>query len=800
VTPRNRRIAEALVVAAALLFVGRWTTEFIAERWWAASVAPGGAAFLTIYALLGLALDAAAIVTASAWFALHALLVARAIASVQVLRRVGDLQLREAVPTRLLLWGAVISGVLLGLVAGAGAHEWRDPVMLAWQGVHYGVADPLLHEDIGVLVAQLPVWDLLHSFAVLLVLLGSAFCLTLYGGIGAIRFERRRVSIHADARRHLGILLACAAATITLGYLLAPHHLAASQMLDMPASAASFRARADNLMAGISLVAVAGSLLWALRGSDSTLVAGWLVLGLAVVGEHIAVPAMTEDIRPVSTRLATIHQLDALAWGLHDLPLINAPDSVPPVTALWDEPLLAQLMARTGGLLVGATPTAVIADGRATPAWLVATPAVADSLQLDLLAVADGVVGNGGGALFLAPSPLANGGRPLWRVLTDPRVRPDAPAWRSVSAGVNRSGILRRLLLAWARQAPGIFSDSPGRAVDWHLDPLDRADALLPMFTWVHSDLAIIDGAPRWLVQGMLPIDQFPLTPRARWNGSQIAGLVPAVIAVIDVATGATRFHLDPGADSLAKAWARAIGPLVEPATTLSPAERSALTYPAEWLAAQATVLRTPAWSGGHDIPARDGDAAAAPVWVNALLPGSQIVLGDPTAAAPTTIATGFRSGGYPQLRLDRQEAGATLGSDIRQVWAHLPAATHVRDSVIAAGDSVAYRATRWYVGHDALAGWQPIFALPRHSAPVLLQVETVVGDVTGTGDTPVDAWRAASQPGPGSGARGPDAGTVINEARQWVERADSALRRGDLTAFGRAFEALRSTLQRTPR
>jgi hypothetical protein len=272
------------------------------------------------------------------------------------------------------------------------------------------------------------------------------------------------------------------------------------------------------------------------------------------------------------------------------------------------------------------------------------------------------------------------------------------------------------------------------------------------------------------------------------------------VVAVIDVATGATRFHLDPAADSLAVAWARAIGPLVEPASTLTPAERDALTYPAEWLAVQAAVLRMPVWSGGHEIPTREGDGSVAPVWVNGLIPGDQIVLGDPTAAAPATIATAYRARGYPQIRLDRQEAGAALGSDIRQVWAHLPAVTHVRDSVVAAGDSVAYRATRWYVGHEALAGWLPIFALPRHSAPVLLQVETVVGDVAGAGSTASDAWLAARHAGGESGTRGPDAATVIDEARQWVERADSALRRGDLTAFGRAFEALRSTLQRTPR
>ena len=36
-------------------------------------------------------------------------------------------------------------------------------------------------------------------------------------------------------------------------------------------------------------------------------------------------------------------------------------------------------------------------------------------------------------------------------------------------------------------------------------------------------------------------------------------------------------------------------------------------------------------------------------------------------------------------------------------------------------------------------------------------------------------------------------------KAREWMARADSALARGDLTAFGRAFEALRKLLAQEP-
>src|SRR4029077_3963622 len=110
------------------LFAGRWTVAFVAERWWAATISPAAAAFVSHWQLLGVALDAGAIILASAWFAVQALLVARVVASVQVTHRFGDLQLREAIPTRVLLAAAVAAGVLLGLIAGAGAHAWREPI------------------------------------------------------------------------------------------------------------------------------------------------------------------------------------------------------------------------------------------------------------------------------------------------------------------------------------------------------------------------------------------------------------------------------------------------------------------------------------------------------------------------------------------------------------------------------------------------------------------------------------------------------------------------------------------------
>ena len=46
-----------------------------------------------------------------------------------------------------------------------------------------------------------------------------------------------------------------------------------------------------------------------------------------------------------------------------------------------------------------------------------------------------------------------------------------------------------------------------------------------------------------------------------------------------------------------------------------------------------------------------------------------------------------------------------------------------------------------------------------------------------------------------------PTAGSLgrFDEARRWAERADSALRRGDWSGFGRAFDALKQVLEAGP-
>ncbi|MEO8716375.1 MAG: UPF0182 family protein, partial [Acetobacteraceae bacterium] len=622
------------------------------------------------------------------------------------------------------------------------------------------------------------------------------------GGIGAISRERGRIAVHADARRHLGALLALIALVVAFGYRLVPYHLAAAAMQSLTSAGAASRMGAADIVSGLALATAILSLVWALRGRNALLVAAWSVLLAGAVAEKLIVPALVEGGPPGAGRLAVARRFDALAWGIREAPIPAAPKSIPVTTSLWDETILARLVEGEGGLLEAATPAVLTGVDRLPVAgWLVATPPSSNPGALDILAITDGATAIAGSPAMLPSLDDGAAGRPVWRTIADPRSRPAAQAWRSVAIGVNADSPLRRLLLAWARQAPGMLVDGADHDVDWHLDPVERARVTLPMADWSPADLVLVGGHPTWLVQGLLSITEFPVATRASWRDQRIAGLAVAFLCTVDPATGATRFFSDPAADSLGRAWAHAIGPLVEPAEAMPADLRQHLTYPAEWLATQVEVLQGPEWGAGRPPGFAGSLAMSAPVWLAGFTPGRQTALIGVEGSRVATVVTAWRAEGIPVLHLARRVGESSVvadRTDLRQLWSRTPALLHLRDSVAAAGDSTWSRAPRWQLGADGVA-WQPVFAVPRHGTPSLLWIATASGDRLGGGRTAAEAWKNVTDANPSEEPQGPDDATTLDYARRTLLQADSALRRGDMTAFGRAFEELRRTLRRSP-
>src|SRR5207245_7927447 len=204
---------------------GRWLALETAERAWGASL-PGGAAYLA-------ARDFARLVSgllrvgAIAWCTANLLFVYRSIGSMQLSRRLGDLEIVEAVPQRLLLAGTIACGLVYGFLLTLGTGDAWQEAALAARPPTFGIADPVLHRDVGYYLARLPWTERLRRFPLVATLSATALVALLYLGLGSLRFRRWLPSASAHARANLGVLLACLGLTLPWSALLDPVQAAA---------------------------------------------------------------------------------------------------------------------------------------------------------------------------------------------------------------------------------------------------------------------------------------------------------------------------------------------------------------------------------------------------------------------------------------------------------------------------------------------------------------------------------------------------------------------------------------------
>src|SRR5204862_3532847 len=121
----------------------------------------------------------------------------RAIGSGQLPRRLGDLEIVEAGPQRVLLGGTLASRPAFGFLLALGTGDWWMAARLAARPPRFGVADPLLHRDLGYYVGELPWLEHLHGLLLLASVSATLLVGLLYPGMGSLRF--RRWPPHASA-------------------------------------------------------------------------------------------------------------------------------------------------------------------------------------------------------------------------------------------------------------------------------------------------------------------------------------------------------------------------------------------------------------------------------------------------------------------------------------------------------------------------------------------------------------------------------------------------------------------------
>jgi hypothetical protein len=810
-SPRGRRIALLLAAVVVLLFAGRWFSLFLTDLWWARAISPAAAEFAWQWRLLKLSLELTGIAVAGAWFVGHLLIFSRAVSGVAITRRVGGLEMQQALNSRNLVLILAGLGLLAGVAAGHGLGDAAGPAVLAFIGVVYGVNDPVLGHDLGLYVAQLPLWRLLQGQALLLVLLAIAGITMLYTLIGALRWEGGRLAGAEPARRHLGLLLAALAFCLAWGSLLEPYEMVAGVNDAGADGLFSLHHTIAQFLAGIALATGVMSAVWAWRARRKLALGAWIALAVAWATGHLLIPAVlagrsSEEIISARTR----RQLDGLAYGLLGADDTTAHpgsgDALQLPAGVWDSTAVVRAAGGDSTRILGLGRGYVPVSGSLRPAWLILRQT--DHNPPELTGVADDRTSPLGGPLSYAPADTFAYPRAVVRQTLGPTaLYPGAPAFAidTIAPGPLVGGWNRRLLLAWALQAGRLLTPLPGgERVAWRLDPVERLRALAPFITWDQAEPRLLRGELVWVANGYLSSATFPLSTRLTWKGQRISALRSACVGVISASGGEPHIYLRPAADPLAETWALVSEGLLEPASALPSDLSHDLDYSGEALRVQARVLERAHWQMGRIVGHSDTMPDEIPlpelVWHGAegrLRTAAVARQGD---GRINRLIEGSVEDGWERLRLWRVDSAAALAGrqELEGRWARSVPLGDLRDSVRLSGGRWRTAGMRFFRTGGTMAASRATYAESPNGEMSLLWLDLAIGEKVGGGRTPSEALRSLlGQPAANVLVLTPPA--QLELARRWYATADSALKRGDFATFGRAFEALRRLLEVPP-
>ena len=789
---RGRALLLGAAVLALVLVVGRWLAVETADRAWAATV-PAGGVYLEARALARLTRLAIWLV-ATIWGTGHLYIVYRAIGSVQMPRRVGNLEIVEAVPQRLLLILAIGSGLVFGVGLAWGTGDWWREALLATAGPRFGLVDPILHRDLGDYVGRLP-WALeRQGFLMLATVTAAVLVAFLYVGMGSLRWQKGRLLASPHARVHVGVLLAGVALAMLWGALLDPAEVVAGLHGPAAGGAVTLRIPGSKAVAIAAGLACVTSVAWAGWDRARWFGMGWALLLAAVVAVYGVFPALgrqgTDDFAGARA------DFTALAFGTGHRVLTAAPEypsmaAFVTATPLWTAGRVAAATRPSLGAQETVAGVALVHERDGASSWLVARAPDDSALATTQPELPWETVHRGGRARTGAPQRFIEGDSGL---VPAPLAVRDSTLWfgegfaqyavtasnRRDATGIALDGGWKRIAFAWVLQSPELARRTmPDDRLLWRRTATERFQLLAPFAEFARPEPVMLDGDLWWRAAGYVSSRTFPLVNGVRSSGGLVRYRRAGLLGAVRAASGATRFWLLPGADSLTVSWARLFAPLVSPADSLPRPLLATLRFPDATfdLAVQSLLAAAP-----------DSDA-----WRT--LTREPYELSSPGGGA-TWLAQGFTSG--QGRRLEGFLLG-DIGAAGPELWyVRSPTLDEPPQLLVGAGDTIPELPRLWIAGGH-LASTQARFIAPRASPPRLERVFLTWGNREGQGKTRAAALHDLAAAG-APGAADTSLAARWAQATRLFAQLDSALVARDFDWFGRVYRQLTDLLGRRRR
>lgn len=873
----SRRRVAGLLVAAVLvvLFGGRWVALRYTEHAWYADL--GLARQFWTLLLRAVACQLGVLVVSTAWYAAHTLGVYRSIGSVHLPRRVGNLEIAEQVPRRVLRLIALGIAFLLGLATAYSFADLDHLVALYRHVVPLGLTEPVLRRDASFYLARLPLLETLNVLAAISVVLAAMLTVGLYALTGNLTIAQRRLRITPHARTHVILLMSALALVLAWAF-----HLDAYQLVGgggsshgaLSAVDRAIRIPASTSLAVIALVVAAGTAL-ALRWVRPGVLFGlWVTLAAAALLGRFLVPFLAEawgagGEQGVARALGVYADDHSRAgFGLREVraePLTAQPD-LPPDGAgrlATDFEGVSPWSGESGILEALIAAAAAGADTARPQVWTVSVARYADASgapwltalavpQTDpLLAarltprprwtalhrgalswggepVALDVGGRAGQPRYLASlEPVDTAPAPTSVARAPGRIRflasaadlavigPDEGTIVEPSPGLLLGGFLRRLMFAWALQAPPLLDNhtsNADRVVFWR-DVPGRLARLYPFAAFDPPRASLVGGRLTWIVDGYLASSRFPLAEHVRWHGEEVNYLSSPYLATLDAVSGATRLYLRSHGLEFASEVARGEGAALLPSDSIGAELRRHLHYPLGLFGAQAVMLarrgdESSRGERGWALAARDsgvvsaGDAASLrPALALLPLDGGErrlwylLPLTDATGNRLTALVAGGGGDGALHLKVLRVPEGFPTPSSASSRFSSAPAV--LAASATATGpEGAVHRGPVFPIPAGGTVAYQQvIFGSARRGAVPLgvRGVALLVGNRIGVGPDAASAAQALGRGETGGGDLG--AGLSLAAARAAFLALDSAVRRADWNEFSLAYAALRRAL-----